>query len=150
MRTSAIINRHNYILGVLLILLAAFLTYSAVYPHSFLITWDDSGYITDNPTVHGLSFAHIIDTFKSVVIGTYAPLHIGAYPEDPAAYVHLGRSYYLGENYGQSEKAYLEAVKRKPDLIEPIMALAEIYMKTGRPLQGEEMLRRLGALQSRL
>lgn len=75
--------------------------------------------------------------------------HIGAYPEDPAAYVNLGRSYYLGENYLQSEKAYLEAVKRKPDLVEPIMALADIYMKTGRTLQGEEMLRRLGALQSR-
>lgn len=75
--------------------------------------------------------------------------HIGAYPEDPAAYVNLGRSYYLGENYAQSEKAYLEAVKRKPDLMEPIMALADIYMKTGRPLQGEEMLRRLESQQVR-
>lgn len=73
--------------------------------------------------------------------------HIGAYPEDPAAYVNLGRSYYLGENYLQSEKAYLEALKRKSDLVEPVMALADIYMKTGRKLQGEEMLRRFNALQ---
>ena len=75
--------------------------------------------------------------------------HIGAYPEDPAAYVNLGRSYYLGGNFTQSEKAYLEAVKRNPTLVEPIMALADIYLKTGRHLQGEEMLRRLNSLQAR-
>ena len=74
--------------------------------------------------------------------------HIGAYPEDPNAYVNLGRSYYLAESYEKSEKAYLEALKRKPDLEEPLMALADIYMKTGRQRAGEEMLRRIGALQA--
>lgn len=82
MKISTGISRHNYTFGVLLILLAAFLTYSAVYSHGFLITWDDSGYITDNPTVHGLSVAHVIEAFRSVVIGNYAPLHLISYMVD--------------------------------------------------------------------
>ena len=66
----------------LLIFLAAFSIYSAVYGHHFLMTWDDSGYITGNETAHGLSLAHIREAFETVVIGNYAPLHLISYMVD--------------------------------------------------------------------
>ena len=82
MHLSETISRRIQAISILLIPLAAFLTYSAVFSHDFLITWDDSGYITENPMVHGFSTAHVIEAFKSVVIGNYAPLHLISYMVD--------------------------------------------------------------------
>lgn len=45
----------------------------------FLPTWDDGGYLLNNPVVHSLSFDNVKAMFTTAIMGNYAPLHMFSY-----------------------------------------------------------------------
>ncbi|MDU0459006.1 MAG: hypothetical protein RW306_09785 [Geobacteraceae bacterium] len=75
---------HGAPLALLLIL--AFATYREVLTHSFLATWDDPFYITENPAIRGFSAENIVSAFTTNYRGNYAPVQILSYMLDHAVW----------------------------------------------------------------
>jgi tetratricopeptide (TPR) repeat protein len=65
-----------------LLALLGLATYSRVFGHQFLLNWDDSTYVVDNPLVHGLTFDHVRGAFSQFYFENYAPLHLLSYAID--------------------------------------------------------------------
>jgi len=58
--------------------------YGAIIGHHFLLNWDDPVYITENPTIQGITLENLKTAFTSLYAGNYAPLHIVSYMLDYA------------------------------------------------------------------
>jgi hypothetical protein len=76
------VRLHYAPLVLLLVLTAA--TFGEVLTHSFLPTWDDTFYITENPAVRGFSLQHVVVAFTTNYHGNYAPVQILSYMLDYA------------------------------------------------------------------
>jgi len=50
--------------------------------HDFLINWDDQQYVTQNPSIMGLTLEHVKTAFTKSFSGNYAPLHLLSYMVD--------------------------------------------------------------------
>ncbi len=61
---------------------AAFALYWQALGHSFLIYWDDNGYVTRNMLIQRVTWANIKTIFTSVLLGNYAPVQIISYMFD--------------------------------------------------------------------
>jgi tetratricopeptide (TPR) repeat protein len=72
----------NHGLQILLLMVLTWLTYSEILTHSFLVSWDDPGYITQNPAVLGFSWRNLFIAFTTTVAGNYAPVPIISYMLD--------------------------------------------------------------------
>lgn len=75
---------HWYPLALLILLSAA--TYWEVLTHSFLTTWDDTFYITENPAVRAFTPGNIAAAFSTNYHGNYAPAQIISYMLDHAVW----------------------------------------------------------------
>ncbi len=67
------------------IVLLAAITLAIFWPalkHDFLVNWDDQQYVTDNPSIMGLTPEHIKTAFTKSLSGNYAPLHLISYMVD--------------------------------------------------------------------
>jgi protein O-mannosyl-transferase len=69
-------------LPVLLLATATFAVFSLALNHDFLINWDDSQYVVENPIAHGLTLENIKAAFSTEFVGNYAPIHIVSYMFD--------------------------------------------------------------------
>lgn len=74
------IAEHKVSMLLLIILSAA--TYGEILSHSFLTTWDDPFYITENPAIRGFSLKNIASAFSTNYYGNYAPVQILSYMFD--------------------------------------------------------------------
>lgn len=75
---------HAAPLALLLLLSAG--TYWEVLTHSFLTTWDDTFYITENPVVRAFTLGNIAAAFSTNYHGNYAPVQIISYMLDHAVW----------------------------------------------------------------
>lgn len=71
-----------HLAAALLLVVVTVAVYGSMLGHDFIRTWDDSMYVVDNPTAHGLSLPHIREAFTKVFVGNYAPVHIISYMLD--------------------------------------------------------------------
>jgi hypothetical protein len=67
---------------LLLLLLFTTVTYSEVLSHTFLVSWDDPGYITQNPAIQGFTWHNLKLAFTSQFVSNYAPVQIVSYMLD--------------------------------------------------------------------
>ncbi len=74
------------ITGAVLVFGVVFAVYAPALSNGFLTIWDDPAYITANPDIAGLTFAHIKAVFSHIYVENYAPLHLLSYMLDYALY----------------------------------------------------------------
>lgn len=72
----------NHAIPLLILLLFAVLTYGEVLTHTFLVGWDDPGYITHNPAIQGITWHNLKLAFTSQFVSNYAPVQIVSYMLD--------------------------------------------------------------------
>jgi len=64
------------------LLCAALLFYARLLDHSFVLNWDDAGYVVNNEEIRGLSWAHLRWAFTTIHMGNYAPVQMASYMLD--------------------------------------------------------------------
>jgi protein O-mannosyl-transferase len=69
-------------LPLLALAIVSFAIYWPALGHDFLINWDDSQYLLENPVIRGLTLDHLRSAFTTSFLGNYAPLHIISYMLD--------------------------------------------------------------------
>jgi protein O-mannosyl-transferase len=75
-------NRRLWHIALFLLVVGVFAVYADTFSHTFLINWDDEGYIVKNEAVKGFSTAHLKAAFSSYFISNYAPIQIISYMLD--------------------------------------------------------------------
>ncbi len=81
-RKLEIIKPH--LIPIMFLIGVTFALYWQALGHSFLIYWDDNGYVTRNLTIRSISWANVKTAFTSFYIGNYAPIQIISYMFDYA------------------------------------------------------------------
>jgi tetratricopeptide (TPR) repeat protein len=71
-----------HLLPVALLLTLTFAAYGDLFHHDFLISWDDSLYVTGNEAVRGFTADHLRAAFTRFYVGNYAPLQLLSYMLD--------------------------------------------------------------------
>ena len=61
---------------ILILLSVTFIAYIPTLKNGFILTWDDSGYVTNNTLIHSLSPVALKEIFTSTVAASYVPLPI--------------------------------------------------------------------------
>lgn len=74
--------QNHRLLGALFLFAATVAVFCQSLNHTFLTTWDDNLYVTNNPDIIGLTFDHVKNAFTKFYVGNYAPLHIISYMFD--------------------------------------------------------------------
>jgi protein O-mannosyl-transferase len=72
----------NHVIPLMLLFSMAFVVYAGSFSHAFLVNWDDSLYVVDNPTAQGITAEHLKQAFTQFFVGNYAPLHLVSYMAD--------------------------------------------------------------------
>ena len=67
---------------LLVLLLAGLAIYGRMLGHDFLPTWDDAGYVLDNPDIRGFTIANLRAVFSRFYMGNYAPVQMLSYMLD--------------------------------------------------------------------
>jgi Flp pilus assembly protein TadD len=71
-----------HLLPVIVLSFISFIVYANSFHNSFLLNWDDNGYVIQNEAAHGLTAEHLKAAFTRFYVGNYAPVQIISYMVD--------------------------------------------------------------------